>query len=87
MLHSNTERRFLADLALTRGVKIARCKAPAAVRARWQKSGFAPEDLHLFVRDDRRLIRRAEVLESDDSLPRQHEGAFRVCGLASLAFC
>jgi hypothetical protein len=42
--------------------EIARCKDPAAVRARWQKSGFAPEDLHLFVRDDRVPIRRAEVL-------------------------
>jgi hypothetical protein len=61
MLHSNTERQRLADLALTRA-EIARCKDPVAVRARWQKSGFAPEDLHLFVRDDRRPIRRAEVL-------------------------
>ncbi len=61
MLHSNTEKRRLADLALTRA-EIARCKDPAAVRARWQKSGFAPKDLHLFVRDDRRLIRRVEIL-------------------------
>jgi hypothetical protein len=61
MLHSNTERQRLADLARTQA-EIASCKNPAAVRARWQKSGFAPEHLHLFVRDDRVPIRRAEVL-------------------------
>src|SRR5690242_16567886 len=61
MLHSDTQRQRLADLARTRA-EIARCKDPAAVRARWQKSGFAPEDLHLFVRDDRGPIRRAEAL-------------------------
>jgi hypothetical protein len=61
MLHSLTEKRLLGDLASTQGA-IARCKDPAAVRARWQKAGFAPEDLKLFVRDDRVLVRRAEVL-------------------------
>jgi hypothetical protein len=61
MLHSISERLRLADLARTQA-EIAPCKDPAAVRARWQKSGLAPEDLHLFVRDDGIPIRRAEVL-------------------------
>jgi hypothetical protein len=61
MLHSISERQWLADLALTQA-EIARCKDPAAVRARWEKSGSPPENLDLFVRDDRRLIRRARVL-------------------------
>jgi hypothetical protein len=59
-MHELTESRLRGMLAQTEG-EIARCTDPAAVRARWQRSRLSAADMKLFVRDPRRLIRRAAV--------------------------
>jgi hypothetical protein len=59
-MHGIAERRTLVMLARTEA-EIARCTNPAAVHARWQRSGLSAADMKLFVRDARPLIRRASV--------------------------
>ncbi len=59
-MHEITECRMLGILAQTEG-EIARCTDPAAVRARWQRSGLSAADVKLFVRDPGPLVRKAAV--------------------------
>src|SRR5262245_28647168 len=61
MMHRMTEARMRSMLAQTEA-EIFRCKDPASVHARWQRSGFEAEALELFVRDDTELRRRAATL-------------------------
>jgi len=59
-LHRNSEDRSLADSARLEA-EIARCKDPAAVLARWKRSGLAEDCRDLFIRDDAQLLQRAGV--------------------------
>ena len=59
-MHNIAERRMRGMLTRTEG-EILRCTDPAAVRARWQRSGFAAADMKLFVRDPGPPTRRAAV--------------------------